>query len=129
MIFSSLTKMWKSIAEPKNMIVLGNQDWTPYFVDRMADVFFAEVGYSIRPITAIVRKDNHGKLRKARGFVGWVKYDFFLNKRYKDIVERLLGLAEIMGVGWSRGVGFGVISWRARKRRNCRLSRSFLPLT
>nr|MCL7344486.1 CRISPR-associated endoribonuclease Cas6 [Candidatus Aramenus sulfurataquae] len=109
LIFASLTKLWNSIAEPKDLIVVGDQDWTAYIVGRMADVTFAEVGYSIKPVTAIVGKDNRGNLRKARGFVGWVKYDFFLNKRYRDVMERLLGLAEFMGVGRSRGIGFGVV--------------------
>ncbi|MCY0860750.1 MAG: CRISPR system precrRNA processing endoribonuclease RAMP protein Cas6 [Sulfolobaceae archaeon] len=107
LIFSFLAKMWNSIAEPKDLIVLGNLEWTPYYIGRISDVLFAETGFSIKPLTVIIGKDDKGVLRRTRGFVGWVKYDYSLPRKYREIVERLLGLATIFGVGRSRGIGFG----------------------
>ncbi|QKR00721.1 CRISPR system precrRNA processing endoribonuclease RAMP protein Cas6 [Metallosphaera tengchongensis] len=109
LLISSLARIWNSIATPKEVIVLGDSDWTPYKLGRIADVMFAEVGYSLTPVTVVVGKDKNGNLRKTRGFNGWVKYEVVEAKRYTESMEKLLGLANFLGVGRSRGIGFGKV--------------------
>jgi CRISPR-associated endoribonuclease Cas6 len=108
LIISFLVRLWNSIAQPKELIVKGDSEWTPYMIGRIADVVFTEVGYNVRPVTAIIGKDNKDRLRKVRGFEGWVKYEVLRMKKYHEIFEKLLGLSEFLGVGRSRGIGFGV---------------------
>ncbi|AWR95227.1 CRISPR system precrRNA processing endoribonuclease RAMP protein Cas6 [Acidianus brierleyi] len=109
LIFSFLTSLWNSIAEPKEKIIKGDLDWTPYMIGRISDVIFTELGYSIKPITVILGKDSHDNLREARGFIGWTKYKVTHYRNYIRIMERLLGLASIMGIGRSRGIGLGIV--------------------
>ncbi|AAY81170.1 CRISPR system precrRNA processing endoribonuclease RAMP protein Cas6 [Sulfolobus acidocaldarius] len=108
LIFSFLANLWNSIADERERIVKGDLEWTPYYIGRIADVAFAEIGYSLRPVTVIIGKDNNQRIRQARGFVGWVKYEVInVNPRYLETFERLLGLAKIFGIGRSRGIGLG----------------------
>lgn len=108
-IFSYLLRLWNSIAAPEERIP--NQsagDWEAYKLGRLADVTLAEVNYSVRPITAIVGQDSKGRLRRARGFIGWVIYES-LSKKLHPIYGKLLALGTYLGIGRSRGIGFGQI--------------------
>jgi len=104
-----LTSLWNSIAEPKEKIIKGDLDWTPYMIGRISDVIFTELGYSIKPIIVILGKDSRDNLREARGFIGWTKYKVTHYRNYIRIMERLLGLTSIMGIGRSRGIDLGIV--------------------
>ena len=67
------------------------------------------LGYSIKPIIVILGKDSRDNLREARGFIGWTKYKVTHYRNYIRIMERLLGLTSIMGIGRSRGIDLGIV--------------------
>ncbi|MCX8185029.1 MAG: CRISPR system precrRNA processing endoribonuclease RAMP protein Cas6 [Sulfolobales archaeon] len=108
-IFSHLLRFWNTYAPPEHK--LGKpSEWAPYLLGRMADISLVELDYRVRAVTAIVGKDDRGRLRKSRGFVGWVIYESKANKKLHSIVSKLLALASLVGVGRSRGIGFGHVS-------------------
>jgi len=109
LLISSLVSIWNSVAEPKEMILLKERETTPYYLGRIADLIMMETGYNVRPETALIGKSDQGKMREARGFTGWVKYEILGSPRTRERIGRLLALANHLGVGRSRGLGFGVV--------------------
>jgi CRISPR-associated endoribonuclease Cas6 len=110
LIFSSAVRIWNSLPiDPKLKIVRGDESWTPYLIGREADYTFAEVGYKIRPVTVNLGRDERGRTREARGFVGFVKYKVIYKKGYERDFSRLLPFIKLMGLGKSRGLGLGVV--------------------
>ena len=108
-IFSHLLRMWNSFAPPE--LRLGKpSEWAPYLLGRQADVTLVELDYRVRPETVVVGKDSSGRLRKARGFRGWVVYRSVAPKRLHEIYSRLLALGQLVGVGRSRGIGLGQVA-------------------
>jgi len=108
-IFSYLLKLWNSIAEPDERIPgPGAGDWEAYKLGRLADVTLVEVDYRLRPETVVVGRDSRGRLRRVRGFTGWVVYEC-LSRRLLPIYDKLLALATYLGVGRSRGIGLGMV--------------------
>ncbi|RLG77678.1 MAG: hypothetical protein DRO14_01975 [Thermoprotei archaeon] len=108
-IFSYLLKLWNSIAGPEERIPgPGAGDWEAYKLGRLADVTLVEVDYRLRPVTVVIGRDSRGRLRRARGFTGWVIYEC-LSRKLLSIYDRLLALATYLGVGRSRGIGLGMI--------------------
>lgn len=109
LIFSHLLKMWNTFAEPEHKI--GKQsEWAPYILGRQVDLVLAELDYRIKPETVIVGKDEKERLRKARGFTGWVIYKSIAKPKFHKTIAKLLALAELTGVGRSRGIGLGHIA-------------------
>ncbi|MGC9104985.1 MAG: CRISPR system precrRNA processing endoribonuclease RAMP protein Cas6 [Thermoprotei archaeon] len=110
LIFSSAVRLWNSLPiDPKLKIVRGDESWTPYLIGREADYTFAEVGYEIRPVTVNLGRDERGRAREARGFMGRVKYKVIYRKGYERDFSRLLPFIKLMGLGKSRGLGLGVV--------------------
>ncbi|BFH74684.1 CRISPR system precrRNA processing endoribonuclease RAMP protein Cas6 [Sulfurisphaera javensis] len=66
------------------------------------------VGYNLKPITVLVGKDNKDRLRKTRGSIGWIEFDI-LDEKLKKAVAKYLYVSSYLGIGKSRGVGFGEI--------------------
>lgn len=77
---------------------------------RITDVVIYEVDYSLRASSVVIGKDASGNLRKSRGFMGWVIYRSCAPRKLQFIVGKLLALANIMGLGRSRGVGLGHVT-------------------
>ncbi|WP_225905792.1 CRISPR system precrRNA processing endoribonuclease RAMP protein Cas6 [Stygiolobus caldivivus] len=75
------------------------------------------VGYDLRPETVVIGRDDKGRVRATRGFVGWVEFDIS-DKRLKRAVSKYLLVASLLGVGKSRGIGLGevVLTLRDPKR-------------
>ena len=81
----------------------------PYGVGRLADIFMPEVDYKLRPITVVYGRDNAGRLRKVRGVVGYASYTL-RSRKIAVTLDKLLALAERIGLGKNRSIGFGEIS-------------------
>ncbi|MEM1622684.1 MAG: CRISPR system precrRNA processing endoribonuclease RAMP protein Cas6 [Sulfolobales archaeon] len=109
LIFSHLLRMWNTFAEPEHKIGKPSE-WAPYMLGRQVDLVLAELDYRIRPETVIVGKDEKERLRKARGFTGWVIYKSIAKPKFHKTIAKLLALAELTGVGRSRGIGLGHIA-------------------
>lgn len=108
-IFSYLLKLWNSLAPPHARIPdEGAGDWDAYSLGRLADATLVEVDYRLRPETVVLGRDEEGRLRRVRGFTGWVIYEC-LSKKLLSIYAKLLKLAEYLGVGRSRGIGLGIV--------------------
>jgi len=112
-IFSYLLRLWNSIAEPSERIPgPAAGDWEAYKLGRLADVTLVEIDYKLRPETVNIGRDSKGRLRRVRGFTGWVIYEC-LSKKLLPIYRKLLGLANYLGIGRSRGIGLGLVRVRA----------------
>ncbi len=75
-----------------------------YRLCRFGDVLLAETEYSVRPVSVVYGKG--GSVVVHRGFVGWVKYRV-VEDWFAERIAPLLRLAELVGVGRSRSIGFG----------------------
>ena len=65
-------------------------------------------GFRLRPVTVVVGNDNKGNLRKTRGVTGWVEFDI-VHPKYKAKALKFLKVASFLGLGKSRGIGFGEV--------------------
>lgn len=109
-LFSYLLRLWNSVVLPEERIP--NQsagDWEAYKLGRLSDIALVEVDYRLKPETVIIGRGANGRLRMVRGFTGWVTYECLSSKLLK-VYDKLLALANYLGVGRSRGIGFGMIS-------------------
>lgn len=78
----------------------------PYYFARVADLALYEVNYKLLPTTAVFGRGDEGRLRKPRGFTGWVEYGC-AGRGPCGVFYRLMRLAAFVGVGRSRSSGFG----------------------
>lgn len=62
----------------------------------------------MKPLTVIIGEDSKGNLRTIRGFVGWIEFDIVYEKLKRAVTKYLL-VASVLGIGRSRGIGFGEI--------------------
>lgn len=85
----------------------GLLDVEPRRVRRWAELALAEVDYRVRPVTALYTF-REGKPAVERGFVGYVSYEL-LDPSIREVLSRLLGFAQRLGLGKSRSIGFGHI--------------------
>jgi CRISPR/Cas system endoribonuclease Cas6 (RAMP superfamily) len=110
-IFSHLLRMWNSFAPPE--LKIGKpSEWAPYLLGRQADLTLIELDYRVRPETVVVGRDNSGRLRKVRGFRGWVLYRSTAPRKLLEVYSKLLALAQLTGIGRSRGIGLGQLAVR-----------------
>lgn len=103
-VMASAARLWIALAlndDPRG-------SWLPYKIGRMADVLVAEVDQAVRCVTAIYGGSGKGRYRLVRGVVGWVVYEV-LSPKIRVFVDRMLALADRMGLGRSRSVGFGQV--------------------
>jgi len=79
------------------------------------------VGYNLRPVTAVIGEDSKGRPRYTRGVVGWIKFDIPYEKLKISMLKYLI-VASYLGIGRSRGIGFGEIevSFRPREENSHR---------
>ncbi|MEM2207020.1 MAG: CRISPR system precrRNA processing endoribonuclease RAMP protein Cas6 [Sulfolobales archaeon] len=111
-IFSYLLRLWNNVVGPEERIPNRSAgDLEAYKLGRLADITLVEVDYMLRPTTAVVGRDNEGRLRTVRGFTGWVIYESLANK-LQPTLDKLLALAKYLGIGRSRGIGFGMVEVR-----------------
>ena len=105
-IAAAATRLWLALV--KGVTDLKAEAWIPYAVGRLSDILVAEIDYKIRPVTAIYGKDDNGKLRKPRGATGYIILEI-LKPRLAPILDKTLALAQHLGLGKSRSIGFGEI--------------------
>ncbi|MCS7109114.1 MAG: CRISPR system precrRNA processing endoribonuclease RAMP protein Cas6 [Sulfolobales archaeon] len=108
-LFSHLLRLWNNVVRAEERIP--NQsagDWEAYKLGRIADITLVETDYRLTPITVVIGRDNNGHLRTVRAFTGWVIYESLTNKIIPTL-DKLLALAQITGIGRSRGIGFGTV--------------------
>ena len=98
MWFRSLVLYWNKYA-PRELKFRDG-----YRLCRLGDVLLAETGYNVRPVTVVYGKG--GRVIEHRGFVGWIKYRV-VEEWFAKRIAPLLRLAELVGVGRSRSIGFG----------------------
>jgi len=109
LIFSHLLRTWNTFAPPE--LKIGKQsEWAPYLLGRQADITLVEIDYNIKPETVVIGRDSQGKLREVRGFRGWVIYRSTAPRKLHEIYSKLLALAQLVGVGRSRGIGLGHVT-------------------
>lgn len=83
----------------------GLVDAEPRRVRRWADLALAELDYRVKPVTALYTVKD-GKPAVERGFVGYVSYEL-LDPSGRELLSKLLAFAQRLGLGKSRGIGFG----------------------
>jgi len=85
-------------------------------VARAAEVYMAELDYDIRAETVVIGRDDKGRLRRTRGWRGWILYRV-KGRRLARLLDKTLALASRIGLGKSRGIGLGDIraEWRQVK--------------
>jgi len=105
---SYLVKLWNTVAPEEPVSRKVSPEWAAYFVGRLCGVAMVVVDYRSRPIT-VLYDEKEGVSRRPRGFVGWALYEINTRKLVK-ILDRALALANYLGVGKSRSIGFGVVT-------------------
>ncbi len=103
-IMAYAAKLWMHLAYARGTPL----DPVPYAVARLSDIMMAEIDFNLKPETVLYKGKDSGKPLKVRGVTGYVAYHF-LNNRIKQIASKLLALAQTMGLGKSRSIGFGRI--------------------
>jgi len=83
----------------------GVLDVSPARLRRWAELALAEVDYRVRPVTALYTVRD-GRPAVERGFVGYVSYEL-LDPSGRELLSKLLGFAQRLGLGKSRSIGFG----------------------
>jgi hypothetical protein len=111
-------RLWNRVAG-ESLAIYWKDGWNrdAAVVARAAEVLAAELDYSVRPETVVVgRSRPGGRLRLARGWRGWVVYRV-ASRRLARLLDRVLALANYVGLGRSRGIGLGDVSaeWRPLK--------------
>jgi CRISPR/Cas system endoribonuclease Cas6 (RAMP superfamily) len=82
-----------------------------HVVATAASVYMAEIDYGIRPETVVVGRAG-SRLRLVRGWRGWIIYRV-TGRRLASLLTKIMWLATRLGLGRSRGIGFGDVeaSW------------------
>ena len=75
---------------------------------RVADIFVVELDYSVGPTIAVIGRDERGRLRKACGYTGWIVYRV-ASRRLAKLLNKMLALANRLGIGRSRAIGLGTV--------------------
>lgn len=101
-VIASATRLWMGLVKnsPGRRAV--------YLMGRLATITIAEADYRLRPETALYGKDEEGKTLRVRGVKGYVILTP-LHPLAKRFMPPLLTLAKHMGLGKSRGIGFGEV--------------------
>ncbi len=119
-LLSGAREMYRLLPTPGYMMAQALRQWLGvvnnvqedtmlhYYLGRVADILVAEADYRLKPETVLYGKDDNGNELRVRGVTGYIKLAV-LDQRVKWTVSRLLGLAEYLGLGKSRSIGFGEI--------------------
>ena len=119
-LLSEAREMYRLLPTPGYMMAQALRQWLGvvnniqtdtmlhYYLGRVADILLAEADYRIKPETVLYGKDDNGNELKVRGVTGYIKLAV-LDNGVKWAVSRLLELAEYLGLGKSRSIGFGEI--------------------
>jgi hypothetical protein len=103
-------KLWNNIMPPEKRFTYPNDEDSLYIfkTSLLANIFTEIIDYKIRPVTMAVGRDEHGKLRETRGFIGYIIIKIN-HPKIRRIAEKTLALANHLGIGRGRGIGLGEI--------------------
>jgi len=82
----------------------------------LANALSRIIGYNLKPITFDIGEDSKGNLRKGRGVVGWIEFDIPYERLKRRVLKYLI-VSSYLGIGRSRGIGFGEIEVVFRSRQ------------
>ena len=110
LLAASLLRQWNTVLGGDHLVYY-RDGWNhdAGLVARAAEVYMAELDYEIRPETLVVGKTSRGTLRLVRGWRGWILYRV-AGRKLARLLDRLLALATVIGMGKSRGIGLGEIT-------------------
>ncbi|MEM1610224.1 MAG: CRISPR system precrRNA processing endoribonuclease RAMP protein Cas6 [Sulfolobales archaeon] len=117
-LFSYALRMWNRIA-PENLRLSrpnDKDDIYSYRIAVMGTALTEIIGHRIKPVTVIIGRDSSGRIRRARGFTGYVEMNIH-HTATRKAMERSLALANYLGVGRGRGIGLGEINVLPRRKR------------
>jgi hypothetical protein len=99
-----------NIMPPEKRFTYPNDEDSLYIfkTSLLANIFTEIIDYKIRPVTIAVGRDEHGRLRETRGFIGYIIIKIN-HPRIKRIAEKTFALANHLGIGRGRGIGLGEI--------------------
>jgi len=103
-------KLWNNIAPPDKRFTYPNDRDDVYIFKTtvLGTVFTEVIDYRIRPETVVIGRDSEGRLRKTRGFRGYLVMKIN-HPRIRSVAEKTLALARYLGIGRSRGIGLGEV--------------------
>ena len=78
-----------------------------------------ELDYNVKSETVVIGRSSSGKIRRSRGWVGWVVYRV-ASRRLALLLDRLFGLVNYLGLGRSRGIGLGDVLFEWITDKNSR---------
>ena len=109
-VVSYLVKTWNKLMD--NPIYVKGSIIDPCIIAKAADIYIAELDFNLKPVTVVVGRDPKGRLRTPRAVVGWILYKI-TSKRLANIINKTVALAQRMGIGRSRALGYGEVraSW------------------
>ena len=107
-ICSFLVRLWNVVAPEQPISRKVTPEWAAYFMGRLCEVAMVVVDYRSRPIT-VLYDEKEGSYRRPRGFIGWAVYEINTRRLVKAL-DRALALANYLGIGKSRAVGFGTVA-------------------
>ncbi len=101
LLISSLIEHWNKNSDPAAYIK------NPYWLAYYSNYALLEADFHLKPVTVVY--DNR---RLIRGLMGWVLYDMRKSKNTPSLrrILALLDYAQYVGIGKSRGTGFGHVS-------------------
>jgi CRISPR-associated endoribonuclease Cas6 len=101
LIVRSLADHWNAHCD------VGHAISGPAYLQFYANYALMEADYALRPVTVY-----YDKIRRPRGFMGWVLYEVRRRRRGKAFkrLMKLLDYARYVGIGRSRATGFGQVA-------------------
>ena len=117
LIFAYALRLWNSSVPEDLRLTRPNDkdDIYSYRIAVMGTALTEVVGHAIKIRSVIIGDDKSGRLRKARGFIGYIVMNIN-HKITRRAMERALALAEHLGIGRGRGIGLGEIEIGPRIR-------------
>jgi len=112
-ICSYLTKLWNTVFPEKPVSRKVSDEWAAYYMGRLCEVAMVPIDYRTQPVTVV-----YDSSRKPRGFVGWALYEIGdVGRKTLSRIDKILALANYLGLGKSRSIGFGTVRAETVERR------------
>jgi len=112
-ICSYLTKLWNKLFPDNPISRKVSDEWAAYYMGRLCEVAMVPMDYRTKPVTV-----NYDRSRKPRGFVGWALYEIGdVGRKLIAKLDKILALANYLGLGKSRSIGFGTVRVETVERR------------